>query len=437
MRPVALLLLFGLAPPAAADDLLAVYGKARANDTVWVQARANYQATIEKAPQGRAQLLPTLNLSAASTNTTDQRVITPTSDRSYDYSTKGYSLTLTQPLYRKQNFAAYSQGRADAARAEHELTGAEHDLLLRATQAYLNVLTAQDALDFVRTEKAAIERLLALTQRNFNVGAASLVDVHEAQARYDLAVAQEIAAANDLDLRREALLVITGDDPGALARLGGALDLRAPEPADMDRWIEAARRDNPQVRAREYALAGARDELEKSRAGHYPTLDLTASRSYSDAGGSTLGYGSETTTNQVGIQLQVPLFQGGGVSSKVRESYARQDEAAGRLDQARRTAAQQARESYLAVINGVARVRALEQAQASNQRALESTILGYERGARTGVDVLNTQRELFRTRRDLSQARYDYLLARLRLKAATGQLSEDDLADTNRLLAQR
>ena len=427
------LCLFGLAMPAGADDLLATYRRARDSDLTWAQARANYDALSEKAPQGRSQLLPIVGLSASTINTRDQRIETPMGTSTYSYNTKGYALSLTQPLFRKQAFAAYSQGKADAAKAAFDLANADQDLILRVTRAYFDVLAAEDVLDFARSEKSAIERLLALAQRNFNVGTASLVDVHEAQARYDLAVAQEIAAANDLEVKREALRVVMGDEPGVLAKLTGKLELAPPQPANMDSWVDAARNDNPQVKSQEQALASAKQELEKSRGGHYPTLDFTASRAFSDADGSTYGYPIKTTTNQYGLVLNVPLFQGGYVSSKVREAAARQTEATDRLEQTRRVTAQQARQSYLAVINGIARVQALEQARASNQRSLETTILGYERGARTGVDVLNTQRQLFGTRRDLAQARYNLLLARLQLKSAAGALSETDIADINRL----
>jgi outer membrane protein len=417
--------------PAGAEDLLGVYRQARDSDPVYAQARANRDALVEKETQGRAQLLPSLNFQASATDTRDQRVVTPMSDNTYDYRTNAYALTLTQPLYRKTSFASYYQGKADAAKAEFDFTGAEHDLMLRTTQAYLNVLAAEDVLEFARSEKAAIERLLRLSKRNFDVGTGTLVDVNDAQARYDIATAQEIAAANDLEVKREALHTITGSLPADLARLKGPLELGPPQPSDMQKWVDAARADNPRVKSAEQSLESAKEELEKSRGGHHPTLDLQASRSYSDADGSAQGYAMEITTNQIGLVLNVPIFQGGSTSSKVRETYARKEESAQRLEQTARQSAQQAREAYLAVINGTARVQALEQAQASNQRSLESTVLGYERGVRNGSDVLNSQRQLFATRRDLSQARYDFLLARLRLKGAVGTLGEADLADIN------
>lgn len=431
-RVIPILVLLAFASPALAENLLEAYRQAQANDPAWAAAQANREAGVEKAPQGRAQLLPTLNLSANASET-DLRSKSPTVDGTFRFGTQGYSLGLTQPLYRKQNTATYVQGQYQANQAEYELAGARYDLILRVSQAYFGVLAAQDVYDYAAAEKTAIERILTLARRNFTVGSASLVDVHEAEARLDVARAQEIAATTDLEARREALRAILDADAGTLARLK-RLDPEPPLPADAEKWVAAAQRDNPTVLAKDQALEVARQELEKSRAGHYPTLDLTASHSFTDAGGSSLGTWSEQRSNQVGLLFQLPLYQGGGISSKVRESAARRDEADQRLNQAKREAAQQARQYYVAVLNGIARVKALEQAFGSNQRALETTILGYERGQRTGVDVLNTQRNLFITRRDLSQARYDYLLNRLRLLAAAGKLEEGEIEAINHLL---
>jgi len=435
-RWISLGILFVFSVPAAGGDLLDLYRQAKTSDPAWLAAQAGYQAGIEKAPQGRSLLLPSLGLSASKSES-DQHVVMPTANNTYRYGTDTYAIQLTQPLYRKQNAAAYAQGIAGANQSEFELETARQDLILRASQAYFDVLAAQDALDFVISEKESIGKQLSLAKRNFAVGNATLVDVHEAQARYDIAAAQQITAANFLEVKKEGLRVLTGNEPGTLARLETKLDLQTPEPADMNQWVETAVNGSQRIKSQQEAVEIARQEVEKSRGGHQPTLDLTASRAYSDAGGSVQGFALETTTNQIGLQFQMPLYQGGGISSKVRESAARLEEANQRLDQARRQVAQQVRESYLAVINGVARVHALEQARSSNERALESTVIGYERGVRTGVDVLNAQRELFRTRLDLSQSRYDYLISRLRLKAAAGTLQEHDLEDINRLLARQ
>lgn len=420
---------------ANADDLMDIYRRAQLNDPTWNAARANYAANVERLTQGRAGLLPSVGLNA-STIKSDQRVTTPSGTSDYDYRTDAYTIQLTQPLYRKQNLAAYAQGQAVAEQAEADLANARQDLILRSTQVYLAALNAQDVADFARAEKASLERLRGLAQRNFSVGTATLVDVHESQSAYDLAVAQEIAAENDLQIRREALRTLTGEAPGTLSRFSATFDLAGPTPGDLEKWVEASR-DNPQVKAQEKAVESARQELEKSVGRHYPTLDFVASHNYSDAGGSTLGFPIESTTNQVGLVLQMSLYEGGIVASRVRESAARRDEAEARLESVRRQASQQVREQYLTVLNGVARVKALERAQGSLQRALESTVLGYERGLRANIDIVNAQRDLFRTRRDLSQARYDYFLARLRLQAAVGQLADDNLDDINRMFAGR
>ena len=218
IRLISVFLLFGLCAPAMSGDLLDLYQQAKTNDPAWLAAQASYQADIEKAPQGRSLLLPTLGLSAGKSES-DQRVITPTGNNIYHYGTDGYSVLLTQPLYRKQNAAAYAQGLAGASQAEFDLELARQALILRAARAYFDVLAAQDVLDFAFTFKDTIGKQLTLAKRNFAVGAATLVDVHEAQARFDLAAAQQITAANDLQVKREALRVLTGSEPGELARL--------------------------------------------------------------------------------------------------------------------------------------------------------------------------------------------------------------------------
>ena len=434
MKRSALLLAMSLAAPAAsAENLLEIYRLAQDHDPAWARALANHQAGIEKGPQGRALLLPSaiFNTGAAKLN---QDTTFGTVDGTFRYRSDTYSVVVTQPLYRKQNFAAYAQGLSGVSQAEAELAGARQDLILRVSSAYFEVLAALDSLEHAASEKQAISRQLALAKRNYSVGARTLVDVHEAQARYDLANALEIAAGIDLKSKQEALIQIVRNPPAALARLAPRLPLEAPQPSDPDQWTAAAHAQNPQIKIKEEALDIALQEIEKNRGGHYPTLDLVASRSYGDAGGSAFGTPIETTTDQIALQLQVPLYQGGGAASRVRESLARRDEARAALEQTQREVARQTRDAYVAVASGLERVRALEQALASQQRSLETTLQGFETGVRTGIDVLNAQRDLYRTKRDLSQARYGYLINRLRLKAAAGTLNEDDLLALNALL---
>ncbi len=434
MKRSTLLLALSLAAPAAfAENLLDVYRLAQTNDPAWARALAAHQANIEKGPQGRALLLPSVlfNASAAKLNQDSKTAII---DGSFRYRSDTYNVQITQPLYRKQNFAAYAQGLSGVSQAEAELAIARQDLILRAGGAYFDVLAAHDTLDYSTDEKQAIARQLALATRNYNVGTKTLVDVHEAQARLDQAHAQEIVADIDLHSKQEALIQITRGAPAALATLTARLPLENPEPADPEKWTAAAQAQNPQIKVQEQALEIALQEIEKNRGGHYPTLDLVASRSYGDAGGSVFGTPIESTTDQIALQVQVPLFQGGSIASKVRESLARRDEAREGLEQTRREVTRQTREAYVAVVSGISRIKALEQALASNQRALESTVQGFETGVRTGIDVLNAQRDLYLTKRNLSQARYNYLVSRLRLKAAAGTLGEDDVLALNILL---
>lgn len=438
-RSLLTLLLFAAAPAAPAADLLEIYQRAQQNDPTWAAAQANYRASIEKGPQGRSLLLPTVSANANTfrvnqdaTSTVIATGVTQSGD--YRYDNNGYGVQLSQPLFRVPNFAAYAQGKISVSQAEAELTIARQDLILRTAQAYFGVLSAQDTLEFTRTEKNAIKGQLDLAERNFAVGNGTIVDVHEARARYDLAAAEEVLADAQLQLAREALAALIGAPVETLAALSPKLPLPAPEPADAEQWVKAANEQNLQIQVQQYLLDIAEEERRKNRGGHYPTLDLVASHAYNDAGGSAFGIASESTTNQVGLQLQVPLYQGGYVSSRVREAAAREQQTREQLTFTRRQTARLARDAYLAVTAGAVRVRALEQAQLSSRRALESTLIGYESGVRTGVDVLNSQRELYRTARDLSQARYNWLTYRLRLKSVVGTLGDADLAEANSVL---
>lgn len=418
------------AAPAQAEDLLDIYRLAQQHDLTMAQAQANYRANTEKRSQGTGLLLPTVAFNAAH-YAVSQEIEQPAPPHSNDYDSDAYTLQLTQPLYRKSNFASYAQGKHQASQAAAELDIALGELMLRSAQAYFDVLAASDALEFARTEKAAIEGQRQLAERNFAVGNATVVDVHEARARHDLAVAQEVQADSDLRLKREALAVLISSSPESLARLAPKLPLESPDPQDMEAWNRVALERNPLILAQSRALKVAEEEIEKNRGSHYPTLDFVASHGYNKNSSIFSSATYEYTTNQLGVQLQVPLYGGGITQSRVREAVARRDQARAALEQTRRQTTRMTREAYLAVTTGMARVQALEQAQTSSRKALESTLLGYESGVRTGVDVLNSQRELYRTQRDLSQARYAYLLSHLKLKLAAGTLNDADLAAVN------
>ncbi len=418
---------------AQAADLLQVYRQALANDAVYASARSAQVAGQEKVAQGRAGLLPGIALSGSySRINQDMPQGTP------DYSSNSYRLALAQPLFTLGSWETYQQSKLAVALADTQFAQAQQDLIVRVSQAYFDVLTAQDALIFIRQQQAFISEQLASAKRNFEVGTATITDTNEAQARADLAVAQEIAALNDLEAKRAALQQIVGEAPAELAPLRPGVKLTAPEPARIDLWVSSAENQNYEVLRQQLTLEIAKREIKRSRAGHYPTVDLVASRSHSNSGlanSALVASGGSSNSNSIGVQWTIPLFSGFAVDSKVREAIALEDKARSDLLFTRRTSAQAARQSFFGVNNGLAQVKALEAAEISSQSALDSNKLGYQVGVRINIDVLNAQQQLYSTRRDLAKARYDTLMNALRLKAATGSLREEDLAQVNLLLA--
>jgi len=259
--------------------------------------------------------------------------------------------------------------------------------------------------------------------------------VHEAQSRADLSSAQTIAAESDLAVKRHALLVLTGKEPDALKGLRKGVALSRPEPADIQSWVASAETGSYAVQAAQIGREISDREVERNRAGHLPTVDLVASHGNNTSANAFAGFAkTDLDTTVVGVQLALPLFQGGVVNSRVREAAALRDKARFDLDNARRTAAQNARQAYLGVSSGLAQVKAFEAAQVSSRSALDANKLGYEVGVRINIDVLNAQSQLFDTLQKLSKARYDTLLAQLKLKAAAGTLGDDDIKAINALL---
>lgn len=429
----------GSAFNAQSADLLQVYRDAAGFDAQYAAARAARDAGLEKLPQGRAGLLPTIGLSANTTwNDIESTARTsPAVTRNAEYNSNGWSVSLSQPLFRWQNWVGYKQAELAAALAEMQFAQASQDLIVRATQAYFDVLLAQETLATTQAQKIAIAEQLESAKRNFEVGTSTITDTHEAQARYDLAFATEIAAENDLAVKRQILRTLTGKEPEALKGLRLALQIGLPQPADIGQWVTSAESGNISVQVAQTNLDVAGREIERQRAGHYPTLDLVATHGQSAAGASlstTTGVGSDSKSSTIGLQLAVPLFAGGAVSSKEREAAALNEKARADLDYARRQATLAARQSYLGVSAGLAQVKALEAGVASSQLAVESNKLGYEVGVRINIDVLNAQSQLFDTRQKLAKARLDTLIAQLKLKSAAGTLSENDLAAINALL---
>lgn len=418
---------------AQATDLLGVYNDARVNDTKFASARLQRDATAEKLPQGRAGLLPALTLTASSTyNNLDAALPT---DRQYRYNANSYSLQLTQPLFRPQNWIAWEQGQLSAQLGEVQYTAAAMDLIVRVTQAYFDLLNAQDVLNTVTQLRTAANEQLELSRKSFEVGTVTVTDVNDAQSRFDIAAAQEIAAQNDVNVKREALRVLTGKEPPVLAGLRSGLNLPLPQPADAGEWAHAAEDGNADVMAQQLNAEIASREVQRARAAHLPTVDLVGTVGRSHVFGSTSSQSESQYRNwQVGVQASLPIFQGGSTQSKVREAGALAEKARSDLETSKRTAAQTARQTFLGVTSGVAQVRGYEAAVKSSTSALESNKLGYQVGVKINKDVLDAQTQLATTRQQLAKARYDTIMAQVKLRQAVGTLSLKDLEEINALL---
>lgn len=415
-----------------AADLLNIYRAALDSDPVYSAARSSWTAAQEKLPQGRAGLLPQATFSASTQhNDRDLNFRDSTGNRS-QYNSNAATVSITQPIYRRQNFVAYDQSKTQVALADAQLAVAGQDLILRVAQTYFDVLLARDTVAFAESQKTAIGQQLEQAKRNFEVGNATITDTHEAQARYDLVTAQEIAARNDLEVKNRVLEQLIGRAAPALAVLGKTFSPQPPAPAAMEQWVEQARTVGLQVRIAQENLNFFTQDVARNRGAHHPTVDAFANIGKSSSGSDVQGgAGNENNSKIIGLQLAIPLYQGGIVNSRVREAVANEEKARQDLENALRSAELAARQGYLGVTSGIAQVRALEAALISNQSSLDSTRLGQEVGVRTQVDVLNAQQLLFSARRDLAQARYNYILSSLRLIAATGQLTEVDLQRVN------
>ena len=445
---IAALLAGAFSLDAQAADLIQVYQQALANDATFASARASLQAGMERVPQARAGLLPSISASGSVTNidtkTTPWNAGTTVTDpetnlpltigsRETDFRQQRYGVSLSQPLFNWASWQTYQQSKLAQAAIEAQFAQAQQDLITRVAQAYFDVLASQDNLESIRAQKTATTEQLASAKRNFEVGTQTITDTHEAQAAYDLVVAQEFAASADLENKRSALQSIIGAEPTALAPLKPGVTLAAPQPAVVDQWVSSAESQNYAVIGAQLNLESAKRDISRNRAGHYPTVNLVADVNRTKIPGS-MDNSATVNNRNVGIQVAIPIFNGFAVTSRVRETIALEDKARNDLEATRRNAAQGARVAFAGVNSGLAQVRALEAAEVSSQSALDSNKLGYQVGVRINIDVLNAQNQLYLTRRNLSRARYDTIVNGLRLKAAAGVLKEADLATINTLL---
>ena len=431
-----LALLFTVALPlaASAQSLQELYDAARAFDATYLAAKASAASAEYRVAQSEALGKPTLAATAgASTTQAD-----PPAIGARTTNTVSGGLSGRYPLFNRGNEATIEQARKGLLSAQADLDTAEQDLIVRVSQAYFDVLAAQDTLATTKAKKAATAEQLASAKRNFEVGTATITDTREAQARYDLDTASEIAAENDLRTKRIALDQLVGRTNVAPKPLLLPAVLPEVRPAGAEEWVTVADQAHPTVRKARVAMDVAQLETAKARAAERPTLDAVASLGAADNRGSAISSGSRgvTTTASIGVQLNWPLYTGGATQARIKETLTLEEKARNDLEAARRAVAQGTRSIFFGVQSGLAQVKALEAAESSSKLALEATQLGYKVGVRVNLDVLNAQSQLYSTQRDLAKARYDVLLNGLKLRQASGQLAPTDIDAVSRLLAK-
>lgn len=481
--------------PAHAEDLITIYRQALSQDPVLQAAKFALEAAHQKIPQARAGFLPTINWTANKTKqlgltrltpaatTTDTQATTGTaavsgvqpaaSDTVSDSGftspsledavnagdsvaapqttnstpepeplnrvvrSYGWTLQLTQPIIRPVAWITYAQAGAQVRQAQAQYSQAQQDLILRVAQAYFDVVVADNNVRVALAQDNSVDMQLTLAKRNFEVGTSTVTDVHEAKSRFELSKAQRIGAENELQAKQAELERITGNMPAKLAALQTQVIPPLPSPPELISWISKAKEQHPMVLVQIEAQEVASKEISKNRAGHLPTLDFTASRSANYSSGSLSSPTDLETrgkTNQYSLQLSVPIYSGGMIDSRVKESAAMLSKTQAELESARRQVATMARQAFNGVMNGHAQIEALTAAVTASKSSVNANKIGYKIGTRINIDVLNAEQQLFAAMRDLSKARVETFMQGLRLKASIGILSEADLAELNQSL---
>jgi outer membrane protein len=432
LLPLSLSLAAALAGTAQAQSLAQLYEAAKGYDAAFKSAQAQYQANLAKAEQAKALLRPTAGLGATVSESDFNNLTSTNVDARYG--TRTATLSASQPLFRPANSAGYQQGMKQVGLAQAQLKAAEQELIVRVSQAYFEVLTAQESLAFVKAQKTAVSEQLAAAKRNFEVGTSTITDTREAQARFDLVTAQEIAAENDLRVKKLALDQSVGTPNTQAVPLKSGASLSAAVTGSADTWAQQAVEQSPSIEQARIGLEVAQLEIEKAKAGHMPTLDLTASYGGTRFRNGNLTSRVDNNTATIGLSFNLPLYAGHATQNRIQETVALEEKARNDLEGAQRTVAQVTRTAYFGVQSGLGQVKALEAAEASSQSALDANKLGYQVGVRINIDVLNSQSQLFQTKRDLAKARYDVLLGQMKLRQAAGVLKVEDVQSISNLL---
>ncbi|HFC93408.1 MAG TPA: type I secretion protein TolC [Leucothrix mucor] len=433
---VFLLIISILNSPLSAENMMQVYRHAQQNDAQTKASEANYRAVLEKKPQALSGLKPQINLSGSASYTTlfSTRVAHRPDDKSA-FLNLGYTLNLTQPLYRKSVNIQIDQVDATISKARATLVLDQQNLIIRVADAYLAYLKAKDNLKFAKLETKAFKRQFMQVKAFFDAERSAITDVKEAQARYDLARSREVSSVQQIQLAKETLKAISGYYYKDLLGAANRIPLLSPKPNNINAWSQAAAKNSPKVQMAKYAVAVAEESVNLARANKSPTVDLFARHSTSSTYGES-SFDQDKLDAVIGIQLNIPLYTGGNTASKIREARHKLQQARYLLEAEKRNAIQQTRASFLTITTGLSQLNALQQALKSNQIAARATQTGFEVGTRTAVDVLLSVRETFRAQRDYSNARYDFLLNTLKLKQATGILRIQDLQGLSNLLTK-
>ncbi len=422
-----------VAPWAHAQSLQNLYESARAYDATFLSAQTQFAASQAKAEQARAGLLPSAALSAdAFLNNRDSSA----NGLDSSFNNQTVKLAGNQPLYRPANKAAFEQAQKSLEIAQAQLQSAEQDLIVRTAQAYFDVLASEDNLTFVKAQKSAVSEQLAAAKRNFEVGTSTITDTREAQARFDLVAAQEIAAENDARVKKLALTQLVGKPDIQPARLAPGAVLPPLAPDNVDAWVRQAEAEHPAIKQAQAALEIAQLESQKAQAAQGPTVDLVGQYQIARAPSGSAAIPGYVRNNvaSVGVQFNLPLYTGGATQNRVKEALLLEDKARTDLEAAKRSIAQATRTAFFGVSSGMGQVKALEAAEASSQSALDANKLGYQVGVRINIDVLNAQSQLFQTKASLAKARYDVLVGGLRLRQIGGNALGGGLREVNALL---
>lgn len=437
-RLTLLLALMGCALSAQAMDLLQIYQLAQTQDPTLLAAQATAVAERERLPQARAQMLPNLSASFSRNEnrlesaTTNVFGLPQTTNTNYPSSNK--TVSLRQPLYRKQLSAQYRQAEAQVADADAVLNSEEQNLALRVSSAYFEALLTHDQLALVLTEQVAYAKQLDAARKAMTAGSGTRTDIDDAKARLDMNAAREIEARQNVNYTLQQLQNLINQPIDTLATLNVAsLTLQAPEPDNLPDWVARAEASSPQIQSLKSRVEVAREELEKARSGHYPTLDAVAQWTQSESENVT-NTSNRYTNNSLGLQLNVPLFAGGYVNASMRQTLAGLERAGQTLEAGRRTLALQVHKEFRGVTENIPKIRALEQALRSAEQSVLSSQKSFQAGSRTSLDILNAEQQRFTVLRDLAQARYLYLLSRLRLLALVGGADEAAVAQVNHAL---